>query len=99
MAQPFDWQRMELGSERTAVVPEIRCQRWSATNFSVSGNGVLLYQGGRSGNHQLTWFNRQGKALSTAGPRSDYYSFRLSPDERHVAVNQYDDPGTVFPTI
>ena len=99
MAQPFDWQRMELSGERAVVVPEIRCRRWNATSFSVSGNGVLLYQGGRSGNHQLTWFSRQGKALSTAGPRNDYWSFRLSPDERHVAVNQYDDPGTVFPTI
>jgi hypothetical protein len=67
--------------------------------FSVSENGVLLYQGGSAGNHQLAWFNRQGQLLAEVGPRNDYLSLRLSPDERHVVVNRLDDPDTVFPTI
>jgi hypothetical protein len=99
MAQPFDTRRMELSGERTVVVPEVRYQRWHEARFSVSDNGVLLYHGGRAGNHQFAWFDRQGRLLAEVGPRNDYLSFRLSPDERHVVVNRLDDPDTVFPTI
>jgi len=99
MAQAFDSERLELSGERTVIVPEVRYLRWSQARFSVSGNGVLLYQGGCSDNHQLTWFDRQGKLLSAAGPRNDYFSFSLSPDERYVAVNRFEDPGTACPTI
>jgi Tol biopolymer transport system component len=99
MAQPFDTRRMELSGEGTVVVPEVRYQRWHQARFSVSDNGVLLYHGGRAGNHQFAWFDRQGRQLAEIGPRNDYLSFRLSPDERHVVVNRLDDPDTVFPTI
>jgi eukaryotic-like serine/threonine-protein kinase len=99
MAQPFDTRRMELSGEGTVVVPDVRYQRWHQARFSVSDNGVLLYHGGRAGNHQFAWFDRQGRLLTEVGPRNDYLSFRLSPDERHVVVNRLDDPDTVFPTI
>src|SRR6266851_10154636 len=99
MAQPFDSPRLELSGECTAVVPEVRYQRWNQARFSVSGNGVLLYQGGSAENHQFAWFDRQGQLLAAVGPRNDYISFRLSPDERYVAVNRFEDPDTVFPTI
>jgi Tol biopolymer transport system component len=99
MAQPFDTRRMELSGERTVVVPEVRYERWHQARFSVSDNGVLLYHGGRAGNHQFAWFDRQGRMLAEVGPRNDYLSFRLSPDERHVVVNRLDDPDTAFPTI
>ena len=99
MAQPFDTRRMELSGERTVVVPEVRYQRWHQARFSVSDNGVLLYHGGRAGNHQFAWLDRQGRLLAEVGPRNDYLSFRLSPDERHVVVNRLDDPDTALPTI
>jgi Tol biopolymer transport system component len=99
MAQPFDTRRMELSGEPTVVVPEVRYQRWDQARFSVSDNGVLLYHGGRAGNHQFVWFDRQGRLLAEVGPRNDYLSFRLSPAEGHVVVNRLDDPDTVFPTI
>src|SRR4029077_4900059 len=92
IAQAFDWRRLELGGERTVIVPEVRYQRWNNAKFSVSGNGVLLLQAGCAENHQLTWFDRQGKFLSAAGPSNDYLWFSLSPDERYVAVNRFDDP-------
>ena len=81
------------------VVPEVRHQRWEQSSFSVSANGVLLYQGGCAENHQLAWFDRQGTILSAVGPRNNYLSFSLSPDERYVALHRHDDPDTVLPTI
>jgi len=99
MAQPFDSRRLELTGERTVVVPEVRYRRWYQVGFSVSNNGVLLYQEGSAGNQQFTWLDRQGKLLGVVGPRNDFRSFSLSPDERHVAVDTLDDPATMLPTI
>jgi len=99
MAQPFDPRCLELSGERTVVVPEVRYRRWDQARFSVSGNGVLVYQSGSAENHQLAWFDRHGKLLAEVGPRNDYRSFSLSPNERHVAVDRLDDPGSANPTI
>src|SRR5258708_7252815 len=103
IAQPFDARRLELSGERTVVVPEVRCRRWYQASFSVSGNGALLYQGGRAEDQQFSWFSRHGKLLAAAGPRNDYHSpfnsFSVSPDERYVAVQRHDDPATFRATI
>ena len=99
MAQPFDWRRLELSGERTVLVPEVRYRRWYQARFSVSGNGVLLYQSGRAERQQFGWFDRQGRMLEVVGPRNDHISFTLSPDERYVAFYRDDDPATVCPTI
>jgi Tol biopolymer transport system component len=97
MAQAFDCRNLELSGERTVVVPEVRHLRWRRVSFSVSGNGVLLYQGRQ--HQQLSWFDRQGRLLGVAGSHNDCLSFALSPDERYVALHRHDDPDTVLPTI
>jgi hypothetical protein len=99
IAQPFDWQSLELRGERAAIVPEIRYQRWNQARFSVSSKGVLLYQAGCAENLQLTWFDRQGKSISAAGLPNDFLSIKLSPDDRYLAVHRHDDPDTTQPTI
>ena len=35
---------------------------------------------------QLTWLDREGRALGTLGDAAPYLSLALSPDERRVAV-------------
>jgi eukaryotic-like serine/threonine-protein kinase len=99
MAQPFDLGRLEATGERTVVAEQVRYRRWQKAGFSVSSAGVLLYQAGSAENRQFAWFDRQGKLLSTFGPSNDYGSFSLSPDDKRVAVQQYDDPDTALPTI
>jgi eukaryotic-like serine/threonine-protein kinase len=99
IAQPFDVRHLELSGERTVILPEVRYQRWDQARFSVSGNGVILYQDGSDENNQFGWFDRQGKLLAAAGPRNNYISFRLSPDERHVAVTRLEDPDSALSTI
>ena len=98
MAQAFDWRRLELSGERTVIVPHLRYRRWNHTGFSISANGVLLYREGCAEDHQLAWFDRQGSLLSAVGPRNNYYSFDLSPNERYVALHRHDDPDTALPT-
>ncbi len=97
MAQAFDSRRLELSGERMVVVPQVRHRRWRQCSFSVSGNGVLLYQDPE--HQQFSWFDRQGKLLAAVGPHNDCLSFALSPDDRYVALHRHDDPDTVLPTI
>jgi len=99
IAQAFDSRRLELSGEPNAIAPQVRFDRWYQAKFSVSGNGVLVYQGGSAENHQLALYDRQGNLLSAVGPPNDYLSFTLSPDERYAAANRMDDPGSAYPTV
>jgi len=47
---------------------------------------VLVYRRHEPSPHQLTWIDRRGTVLGTAGPAADYEGFALSPDGRRVAV-------------
>jgi hypothetical protein len=55
-------------------------------SFSVSRNGVLAWRPGRVYAEQLTWFDRHGDPVETAGPTNAYLSARPSPDERRIAA-------------
>jgi serine/threonine protein kinase len=56
----------------------------------------IAYSAALIQNGSLTWFERGGNSLATAGPEGDYTDFRLSPNERSLAVSLVDPkPGTV----
>lgn len=55
--------------------------------FSVSRNGVLTWTPGTQIVSQLTWFDRKGNALGTAGPACAISTVSLSHDEKHLLVN------------
>jgi hypothetical protein len=74
MAQEFDSRRLELTCDRMVVVPQVRHRRWRQSTFSVSSNGVLLYQDAE--HRQFSWFDRRGKLLAAIGPHNDCLSFR-----------------------
>jgi DNA-binding winged helix-turn-helix (wHTH) protein/Tol biopolymer transport system component len=59
--------------------------------FSVSRDGVLVWTAGRAALAQLTWFDRKGKVLGTAGPPCLPETVRLSPDEEHVLAYTVTD--------
>src|SRR5262249_16881725 len=60
------------------------------TEFSVSENGVLAYQGSSAVNRRLIWVDRQGNQLGTIALPANYGGFRLSPDEKFVALGRPD---------
>jgi len=99
MAQALDSQTRQLSGERSVIVPDIRYTRWRQAAFSVSANGILLYQRGGPDHRQFTWLDRRGQPLAAIERRNDYISFSLSPDDRYAAVSRFDDPSTVYPTI
>jgi eukaryotic-like serine/threonine-protein kinase len=69
--------------------------------FSVSRNGALLWRAGRAGVAQLTWFDRSGRVLGTAGPPCLPEKVQLSRDEKHIlayTVAEHGGPSVIQPT-
>jgi serine/threonine protein kinase len=56
--------------------------------FSVSQNGVLMYQAVDS--PELTWFDRSGRRLGSAGGSDPGESVDVSPDGRRMASSRFD---------
>jgi serine/threonine protein kinase/Tol biopolymer transport system component len=93
MAQPFDTSRLATAGEPVPIAEDISPIAWA-----VSANGVLVYRPGltvlptasnalNTGTRGiLTWFDRTGKVLSTAGDVTSYsVGISLSPDGTRVA--------------
>jgi len=92
IAQPFDAKGLRLTGDPLPVVEQIQYfpQTYSAL-FSVSENGVLLYQPrSASGIAQLAWFDRSGKQTGSLGTPGDQSNPRISPDGKRVALDIID---------
>ena len=90
MAQPFDAGKLRITGDPFPVYEHVRRLPFSASVFSVSQNGVLVYHTARSSNVQLAWYNRDGKRLASVGEPGAYRQIALSPDEKRLAVDRPD---------
>lgn len=54
--------------------------------FSVSPSGALAWRTGKANATQLTWFDRKGKSLGTAGPLCEPSAVFLSPAEGRLLL-------------
>jgi Tol biopolymer transport system component len=86
MAQALDLDRLELAGDAFPVAEGVHS--WGpAAAYSVSQNGVLAYWSGGRSTTQLTWIDRAGQVLGTAGAPGPYRHVALSPDGAHAAVD------------
>lgn len=93
-AQKLDIRRGRLEDETELIVDGVLTHpETNRARFSVSRNGVLVWTAGRAALSQLTWFDRKGKVLGTAGPPCLPIEVRLSPDEKHVLAYTITDRG------
>jgi Tol biopolymer transport system component len=92
MAQAIRPRELRLIGDPVAIAENVRV-------FSASDTGVLVYSGGESTfvpampgfvQGQLTWFDREGRIVSTVGEQGVYRELVLSPDQQHVAVTRAD---------
>jgi eukaryotic-like serine/threonine-protein kinase len=93
MAQSFDLRRLKPAGEAVSIVQGMFFAGIGPRPFSASMLGVLAYRTVGFSEHdgtitQLTWFDRTGKMLATAGDRGQYNSLALSPDGTRVAVSR-----------
>jgi WD40 repeat protein len=103
MAQPFDAGRLEVEGDAVPVAEQVGAFN-SAVGafFSVSPTGALAYRTGVAavgGNLRLTWFDRQGKVLSTEGDLGQHNSPALSPDGTQVAFTRRENGGAGNPDV
>jgi Tol biopolymer transport system component len=89
MAQPFDPESGKLSGTAHPLVDNIRYDSgvWRSI-FSVSQNGLLVYQAGSTAaaGTRMAWLDRSGKELSTANDRENTtIDLRLSPDGKRLA--------------
>jgi Tol biopolymer transport system component len=89
MAQPFDAATLQLSGEPQPLVEQVNVNPVGLGGYSVSDDGVLVYLSGGA-QSQLTWFDRTGKLLSSAGAANYYSNLSISPDEKRVAVATWD---------
>jgi hypothetical protein len=85
MAQPFDAGTAAVSGEPGLIAETLQM----GPTFSASENGVLIFRRGLS-QARLTWFDREGKPIGTAGDAGNILSPRISPDQKSVAFYQGD---------
>jgi serine/threonine protein kinase len=95
LAQPWDIEHPQLLGNAVPV-PGARLvsyvSAFGRASLSVSDNGTILFGAG-SDHYQLTWFNREGKALNTVGQPDRYAALRISPDGKRIATVLADAVG------
>ncbi len=89
VAQSFDENRLATTGDPAPVGERVQTAvpAGSVGVFSVSRDGLLVYQSGSGGTGlQLTWFDRSGKSTGTLGEAGNVFSLEFSPDRKSVAV-------------
>ena len=93
LAQAFDAKTFALrGEPRLLAENVVESGGNHHYEFSVSGNGRLIYRSASS-DTQLIWVDRTGKALGTLGAPRRLASIAISPDQRHFAIGGVDADG------
>ena len=96
MAQRFDAGNLRLTGEATPLAEHAAANLTVGRgNFTVSETGILTYVAGSgsSAANRILWFDRSGKQMAGTGPPGAYFSPRISPDGRKLAVS-IEAPGT-----
>ncbi len=88
MAQPFDPQRLNLTGTAVPVLDQELQQDHAVarTNFSVSPNGVIVFQSLADSASELIWYTADGKEAGRI-PEAGALTPTLSPDGRFLAVS------------
>jgi DNA-binding winged helix-turn-helix (wHTH) protein/Tol biopolymer transport system component len=91
-AQPFDLRRLEFRDSPTSLTSQELDQEvsFSHAEFSVSANGVLVFQSLSDSSARLAWFDSTGNELGQIGG-TGYRDPRLSPNGRLLALSSDDE--------
>ncbi len=92
MARPFDTSKLDFTGDAIPVADGMQYDPiYSNAVFSVSDNGVLLYQTGKASSARtMALFDAGGKPMGTVGDPAAYFYPRFSPDGRRLAYSLID---------
>ena len=91
LAQPFDVAALRVTGDPYPLAGNMHVfQPTAAADFSVSNNGVLVYQPLRNAS-RVVWLDRSGRELQQVGPDNlSVLYVRASPDGRKVAASVHN---------
>jgi Tol biopolymer transport system component len=91
LAQKFDPARATISGEPVTLANDVQHDGGTfRTVFTVSENGLLLYEPGMEngiGDTDALWLDRSGKIIGHLGERAGYRGGTLSPDGKKFAVS------------
>ncbi|MBI1790946.1 MAG: protein kinase [Acidobacteria bacterium] len=92
LAQPFDLDRLETTGPAAPIIDQEldKDTAFLQSGYSVSENGVLVFQSVAETPSRLVWFDSSGKELGQLSEAS-YKDPGLSPDGRFLAVSSDDE--------
>jgi eukaryotic-like serine/threonine-protein kinase len=92
MAQQFDLKKLEVTGEPVPIVQQIQYDaRFSKATFSVSQNGLLVYQSnGTRWKRELALFDSSGDKIASFGQPEIFLRSRLSNDGKRIAMEIVD---------
>ena len=93
MAQPFDTNSLQTIGDAFPVAESVYYERLTnKTSFSVSQNGILVYQIRKSFTGTiLNWYDRNGKKEASIGPSSYHNDISISPDGKRIAASRIEN--------
>jgi serine/threonine-protein kinase len=87
----FDEKNLQVQGTPVPVVEGIRVEGGGAVQFSVAHDGTLMYiPGTANSDMELVWVDRTGKEEPLGIPRRGFFSARLDPSGRQVALEVRD---------
>ena len=97
LAQSFDTKALRTTGDPVPVAEKVAYDvAKKLAYFSVSSTGVLTYARAAVIPTRLLWFDRQGRQIGAVGESGDYFTPRLSPDGRRLAVEVAEGPTTAI---
>ena len=100
VALAFDAGKLAVSGEPALILGgEEMAQNNGPRRFSVSDNGILLWQGQWNREYQLTWFDREGKqtgAIGASAKVSVGEDPHISPDGKRLLIKRSPQPQTLW---
>ena len=90
VAQAMDLKTLRLSGEAVPVGLKVSVSSSHNAAVSAAGRDALATWSSAGAMSELVWFDRTGRQLGKAGPPDGYVDFRLSPDDRRLAVSRVD---------
>jgi len=91
VAQAFDADSLQLKGEALPIIPQATTDVRGPGRYSVSDNGILVWQSNWKREYQLLWLDRDGKQVGAVGPVMEVTSGQephLSPDGKRLVIKR-----------
>jgi eukaryotic-like serine/threonine-protein kinase len=86
LGEAFNADHLEVSGQPFLIAEHVGRSSAFQSAISASRTGIIAYSVPLAQNTRLTWFDRAGEPLNSAGMDGYYSDFRLSPDEKSLAA-------------